>query len=322
MTRPNASLSLDLDNEWSYMKTRGLEGWTSWPSYIDVVTPHILQLCDDLDLTISVFIVGQDAALPANGESLGILGASRHEIGNHSFHHEPWLHLKSRSEIHDELSAAHEAITNATGKAPTGFRGPGYSLSKGTLGTLQDLGYEYDCTTFPTFTGPLARAYYFRTSNLKDSQRAERTRLFGTASEVFRPIKPYSWDLGDGQELVELPVTTLPVLRVPIHISYILYMSTMSPKIAELYFRSALRMCRIAGVEPSILVHPLDLLGGDEVESLAFFPAMNLPGARKRELVAGYLSRMSSQFNVLPMADHVRAVAAGGLKTRQPTLPN
>jgi len=304
------------------MKTRGLEGWTSWPSYLDVVTPHILHLCDDLDLTISIFIVGQDAVLPANREALETLGASRHEMGNHSFHHEPWLHLKSRSEIHDELSAAHEAISNATGKEPTGFRGPGYSLSKGTLSSLRELGYEYDCTTLPTFIGPLARAYYFGKSNLEDSQRAERTRLFGTASEVFRPIKPYAWDLGNGGELVELPVTTFPILRLPIHISYILYLAAISPKLAELYFRFALRTCRIAGVEPSILVHPLDLLGGDEVESLAFFPAMSLPGARKRELVAGYLSHLNDAFALLPMRDHVRAVAAGGLKTRKPTLPN
>ncbi len=44
MTKPLASLSLDLDNRWSYMKTHGDEGWESFPSYLDVVVPRVLDL--------------------------------------------------------------------------------------------------------------------------------------------------------------------------------------------------------------------------------------------------------------------------------------
>ena len=32
MPRPCASLSLDLDNAWSYLKTRGDDAWTAMPS--------------------------------------------------------------------------------------------------------------------------------------------------------------------------------------------------------------------------------------------------------------------------------------------------
>ena len=58
-----ASLSLDLDNQWSYMKTHGDAGWESFPSYLDVVVPRVLQFLKERDLTITFFIVGQDAAL-------------------------------------------------------------------------------------------------------------------------------------------------------------------------------------------------------------------------------------------------------------------
>jgi hypothetical protein len=40
--KPPASLSLDLDNQWSYMKTHGDAGWESFPSYLDVVVPRVL----------------------------------------------------------------------------------------------------------------------------------------------------------------------------------------------------------------------------------------------------------------------------------------
>ena len=39
--RPVASLSLDLDNEWAYLKTRADPAWRNYPSYLDQVVPHI-----------------------------------------------------------------------------------------------------------------------------------------------------------------------------------------------------------------------------------------------------------------------------------------
>src|SRR5438270_4437962 len=81
-----ASLSLDLDNKWSYLKTHGDGGWEEFPSYLDAVVPRFLALLDRLGLRITVFVVGQDAALPKNRAALAAIGGAGHEIGNHSFH--------------------------------------------------------------------------------------------------------------------------------------------------------------------------------------------------------------------------------------------
>ena len=56
-----ASLSLDLDNAWSYLKTRGDESWRDYPSYLDLVVPIALDLFDELDQPITFFVVGIDA---------------------------------------------------------------------------------------------------------------------------------------------------------------------------------------------------------------------------------------------------------------------
>lgn len=137
-----ASLSLDLDNLWSYLKTHGDPAWEDYPSYLGLVIPRILELTGAAATTISVFVVGQDAAADENHELLGSLVAAGHEIGNHSFRHEPWIHTYSDSEVADELAAAHEAISRATGQEPVGFRGPGFSISPTMLGTLASMGYE------------------------------------------------------------------------------------------------------------------------------------------------------------------------------------
>jgi len=314
--KPIASVSLDLDNRWSYLKTHGDTSWESFPSYLDLVVPLVLDMLRERNLTITFFIVGQDAAIESNDAVLRSIADAGHEIGNHSFHHLPWLHLYTEQEIDDELRRADEAIERATGRRPIGFRGPGFSLSPATLEVLKNLGYSFDATTLPTWIGPLARAYYFRTAELDEESSGRRKKLFGTVRDVVRPIKPYTWDLGGGR-LTEIPVTTMPFFRVPIHLSYVLYLSLYSPLLARTYFRCALWLCRVAGVAPSILMHPLDFLGGDEVPDLGFFPAMRTEGARKRERVAGYLDLFQRWFRVESIGAHARESEARGLRVRR-----
>ena len=127
-----ASISLDLDNKWSYMKTHGDAGWDKLPTYLPIVIPRVLKLLAEHNLKITWFIVGQDAALDHHRDVLRSITAAGHEVGNHSFHHEPWLHLYSRPAIVDELARTEDVIERATGVRPTGFRGPGYSVSVST----------------------------------------------------------------------------------------------------------------------------------------------------------------------------------------------
>lgn len=315
MPRLTASLSLDLDNKWSYMKTHGDAGWDKFPSYLDVVVPRFLDVLDRQQLKITVFVVGQDAALSENHAALRMIAARGHEIGNHSFHHEPWLHLYSREQIEAELVAAEEAIYEATGSRTIGFRGPGYSLSADVLRTLASRGYQYDCSTFPTFLGPLARAYYFLTAKLSPSQKAERKRLFGKWTEGFRPVHAYQWNV-DGEMLVEVPVTTMPLLRLPMHLSYLLYLRQFSAAAAWSYFHLAMALCKLRGAQPSMLLHPLDFLGGDDEPDLSFFPAMKLSGEVKTKFAEEVLRVFASHFDVLPMQAHAARLAREKLPVR------
>src|SRR5256885_15586991 len=157
-TKPTASLSLDLDNKWSYMKTHGDAGWETFPSYLDPVVPRALELLKARELKITFFIVGQDAALEKNHQALSSIPEAGHEIGNHSFNHEPWLHLYSRQELIEESEKTEDTIEDITGKHPIGFRGPGFSLSPTVLEVLAERDYAYDCSTLPTYIAPLARA--------------------------------------------------------------------------------------------------------------------------------------------------------------------
>ncbi|MEZ4826774.1 MAG: hypothetical protein R3C61_10855 [Bacteroidia bacterium] len=53
MSKPIASLSLDLDDQWTYMKTHGDPGWESYPSYHAYAVPRILDFLDAHDTKIT-----------------------------------------------------------------------------------------------------------------------------------------------------------------------------------------------------------------------------------------------------------------------------
>ncbi|MBI3150501.1 MAG: polysaccharide deacetylase family protein [Chloroflexi bacterium] len=311
-SKPCASLSLDLDNLWSYMKTHGDAGWESFPSYLDVVVPRVLKFLKERNLQITFFVVGQDAALEKNHAALKSLAEAGHEIGNHSFNHEPWLQKYSAEQVETEIAQAEEIIEKVTGEKPIGFRGPGFSVSDTVIAILKRRGYLYDASTLPTYIGPLARLYYFMTAKLKAEEMSKRDNLFGSVRDGFRPVRTHFWRTEDGkkQELIEIPVTTMPVFKIPIHVSYIIYIATYSPALALFYFRVALWLCRLTGTHPSLLLHPLDFLGCDDIKELAFFPAMNLSKDKKLKLVDEVLRMYASYFNILPMQKYANTIKA------------
>jgi peptidoglycan-N-acetylglucosamine deacetylase len=312
-----ASLSLDLDNQWSYMKTHGDAGWQSHPSYLDSVVPRILEFLAARGHRITFFIVGQDAALDKNRAALASIAAAGHEIGNHSFRHEPWLHLYTAEELETELRQAEDAIEAATGVRPRGFRGPGFSLSLGTLETLQKRGYDYDATVFPNLLNPLARAYLFSTSKLTAEEKKQRSALFGTWKDALRPVRPFQWRLAGGR-LLEIPVTTLPVFKVPMHLSYLIYLAKFSRLAARAYLRFALAACHATGTQPSILLHPLDFMGSEDCPSLAFFPGMDMTRARKLAVVGELFDILAAKRELVTMGEHARR--AGAARESLPTL--
>lgn len=318
--KPIASLSLDLDNKWSYMKTGGDSGWETYPSYLHVAVPRILEFVKERSLNLTFFVVGQDAALEKNREAIAQISNAGHEIANHSYRHEPWLHLYSKEKLVEELEKTEDAIEKITGHITKGFRGPGFSLSPTVLEVLAERNYEYDCSTLPTYIAPLARAYFFlKSPDISEAEREKLKKLFGKFSDGFQTIKPYAWEVGE-KRLIEIPVTTLPIFKTPIHATYVIYLATFSKLAARTYWKTALKMCKIAGAEPSLLLHPLEFLSGDDASELKSFPSMNLPLEEKLSLVTEMLDIYAREFDVVDMRTHAKRVSENSAPVKKLSL--
>jgi len=299
-----ASLSIDLDNKWSYLKTANNAEWQNWPSYFARVVPRIIETLDRHAIQSTIFVVGRDLCNKDDVREIEKLSLAGHEIENHSFEHEPWLHVFDEERIRFEICRTGQLIEQHFGRRPCGFRGPGYSDSSIVHRVLAEQGYRYCASSFPSCIGPIARAVYLAKAGLKNDTE-ERKHMFGNFSDVFQPNRPYKIN-GLPHEMWMVPVTVQPATRLPFHFTYLFYLSQFSFGLARMYFRTCMMMCRAARVSPSLLLHPLDFLSAQEEPLLKFFPGMNLNLERKQSQLDWFLQTLRKKFQVVSMGTQVR----------------
>ena len=258
--KPLASLSLDADNQWSYMKIHGDDGWESFPSYLDVLAPRALDLLARHGLRITFFVVGQDAALPENRDALGAprrrRPRDRQPLVPPRALAAPLLGGRARRGARPGRGRRSRPRPASTRRASAARA---TASPRRRCGSCVRRGYAYDASTLPTYIGPLARAYYFRTAELTAEQR-DRARA-ALRHVVRRPPRGAAVPLGSSTtaRCSSCPVTTLPGLKVPIHVSYLLMLSAYSPAAARRYFDTALRVVprdRRRAVDPAAPARP------------------------------------------------------------------
>ena len=145
-------------------------------------------------------------------------------------------------------------------------------------------------------------------ANLGDAVKAVAANAVGLGKGTRQGVTArHRWQIGE-KSLIEIPVTTLPVFKTPIHASYVIYLSTFSKVLARSYWKAAVEMCRATGTQLSLLLHPLDFLSGEDAPELKFFPAMNLPIEKKLEFVSEILESFTDKFEVVNMRRHAQSV--------------
>lgn len=98
----------------------------------------------------TVSVIGRDLETPSHGQRLRAMARNGHEMGNHTWNHFTNTGALPRAEIRKELVDTHQAIAAATGVAPTGFIAPAWSYSETITSVLDELGYAYDSSLFPS----------------------------------------------------------------------------------------------------------------------------------------------------------------------------
>lgn len=72
----------------------------------------------------------------------------------------------------------------------------------------------------------------------------------------------------------------------------------------KLYLNTAIGMCKLTNTPISFLLHPLDLIGGDQITELAFFPGMNVNSGKKVEVFKNVIGLLQKNYEVNNMRIH------------------
>ena len=318
--RPVATLSLDLDNLWAYLRSNGDASWRTYPSFLDIAIPRILAMLDELGLTITVFVVGRDAESRTDAELLRRFVVAGHEIANHSYDHDSLFHRLHEEALEGDFNRSEAAIASLGCERPLGFRGPSFRLSTAVLRTLSRRGYHYDASTFPTSAGPLARAWQRAFVDLDPAAREALKDQYGSLADARRPLAPYTWRLAE-RDLLEIPVSTMPLTRLPVHWTYLHFLSSMGNRLASSYVRVHIALCRATEIPPSLLLHATDFLGADDACCPRFLPGMRRTAAQKMALLRATLALYSAAFELAPLGRYALArMAEGALARHEPVL--
>ncbi|RMH54249.1 MAG: hypothetical protein D6679_13980, partial [Candidatus Hydrogenedentota bacterium] len=214
-SRSIGSLSVDMDSFRSLfgVRTRCPDpGWT-------VGLERILDLFSSFSIHATFFVVGWDFEEASAREGMSRIVEEGHEVAVHSWSHpQGWSRLNHSSKQR-EIEKTSDLIEELTGRRPRGFRAPGWNIDEETLEILEQEGFLYDSSLFPTSLSPLLKLLY-----------GARTRFsaptLGRLSFVLAPSSPYSpgkrcWRAGR-RNLLEIPLSVTPRFRLPLHATFLL----------------------------------------------------------------------------------------------------
>lgn len=140
------SVALHLD---SMAQAAGYPAGYVDPTYRQVVD-RFLGLAEKFGFSYSMYAIGRDLEDEHACRRLREISAAGHEIGNHTWNHYTDLGALKPLEMREEVVRTHERLTEAIGKAPKGFVAPAWSYSDRLMRLLNELGYDYDMSLFPS----------------------------------------------------------------------------------------------------------------------------------------------------------------------------
>lgn len=266
--RPWAVVHVDLDGSGAVLRHFGCEPSGGGDEIFETGVPRLLELFDSLEVPATFFVVGSDLDVPWKRALVEEIARRGHDLANHSLTHPTSFSSLSREEKRWEIQEAGEKIGSLAGTAPVGFRAPDFEIDSEVLEILARLGYRYDSSILPTCWSPLIR----RLKSALGPGPIPSKRYSGRAAFGLAPNRPYIpsavriWQRGR-IPLWEVPVTTTPFMRAPMHATYAL--TAREAGLGLLLPRLGIDLCRLRGLPVTYLFHAGDLAGPFEEPGLA-----------------------------------------------------
>ncbi len=274
-----------------------------------VAVPRFLKLFRAQEIKATFFVVGRDLSDETTVATLRQVLAEGHEVANHTMNHPFRMRGLPREQKAREIRDGHNVLLDRLGVEAVGFRAPGYDVDEEMLEILHERGYLYDSSLFPSFLVPVIKAY---TIMIQRSRLGHALDGYGKFIYGFGPIAPYRPRSGALEArgemfLVEIPVSMMPFLRVPLHSTTLF---ATSPGLVRL----GNWLLSLGGIPYTFLLHGVDLLDFEDdrvPDGLRVCPTFRKRLREKLELLEGLLRELTATRAVILSADYARLYLQG-----------
>ena len=164
------------------------------------------------------------------------------------------------------------------------------------MGILEERGYQYDSSLFPTLFSPLVRYLDYWLSG-----RRRLPKSSYKLSSFFAPLSPYFpsyqrvFKKGESK-ILEVPVNSIPIFRFPFSSTFVLNFGLDLFRLG--YFLTVKR-----GLPLNYLFHLRDLSDPIFDKRIPFIRGMSIPLKKKYLLCQHIIERISKDYQVLPTKD-------------------
>jgi polysaccharide deacetylase family protein (PEP-CTERM system associated) len=270
-------LSIDFE-DWHQLVHRrlGRSDWDRRGAALERQTEVVLTLLDDLGVRATFFVLGVTA--DRYPDIVRETAARGHEIASHGHAHER-VHSQTPDSFRADVERGLEAVENAAGVRPVGYRAPAFSITRDTpwaYDVLGELGFEYDSSQY-------------------DSPRVQNR-----ISPI--PRAPYRLRVESGAELWELPVAAA---RIPVGGGA--YWRVLPAAVIARTLRGLIAQ----GALPALYFHPYEF-DPEPLRADGGGAPARLLGLRRnvaRGSVAARLRKIAAEFPLLPYGTAVQDLA-------------
>ncbi len=248
--------------------------------FLDILARHGVQA--------TLFVVGEDILTDKNSRSLRRFVDSGHEVANHTMTHPFGMREMAYADKVREIEDAQKLLEDATGQPVVGYKAPAHDIDADVIDILEERGFHYDASVYPSFFNPLLNVCYRvvgggRPLGLGDWQCAL------APNRPYRLGRPY-WRMGT-RPMVEFPITQIPGVKFPV---YATVMFTAGIRAFQAQFAAVRHMKFLTYV-----FHSFDLLGENDdgfAPTLKRYPALRIPLAERLNMVDQVVKTIASRF--------------------------
>lgn len=150
MTQPPAAMSVDVEDWFQVENLKSVVARDTWDRRelrVERNTDRMLELMASRAIRCTCFVLGWVAdRCPALVRRIADAG---HEIASHGYGHDLIYNL-THEQFREDIRRAKGVIEQTAGARVRGYRAPSFSITDWAIDILQEQGFEYDSSAFPT----------------------------------------------------------------------------------------------------------------------------------------------------------------------------